>query len=702
MRTVLSSLHLSLLVCWTLFLISCEKEEPEPQLPSISAFSPNMGLPGTIVTISGQHFSSTATENAVTFSGVNATVTEGSKTSLKVIVPEGATTGLIEVTVGGETAISATEFVVPPVITEFAPTSGATGTEVVITGTGFSATPGSNNVTVGGVAAIVKAATATSLTIEVPLEASTGEIEVTLGDASATSAEDFIVLPVISQIIPPQGAVNRLITIQGSGFSETVDENLLTMNGVPMTILSATVNELTFKVPEAAAPGAVEVVVGGNSFAGPSFEVVVEAVAAGGPNYDSGYAIAVDGDGNVYVAGSFLETITFGSTTLQSADGEDIFVAKYNAQSEVLWAIRAGGDFADRASQILVDHAGNVFIAGSISSTASFGPQMFTSAGASDVFVAEINSSGDFKWVKTFGGNGTDGIYSIIEDHEGNLVIAGSFETTISFGSTSFTSEGETDSYVAKLTPASGEAIWATRFGGLTSSYSHALGAGSGGDLFVAGSFFGTASFGPHTFTAPQDVLNSFVLKLNAAGEVAWAKQIEGTGWNNTVGIAVGPDGNCVATGYFSNTTTFGSVTANPVSLEDIFVAKYASSDGNVLWVETAGGTDFDKAEAIISNDAGDLYLTGYIARTGSFGDQTFNTNGNSQDIFVSKYDTNGNFQWLRTAGGSDFDGAFSIVLGPTGIVHVTGFFRDAPGLFEVTELANAGGDDVFVWKIWP
>ena len=164
--------------------------------PTVTSFNPTSGPIGTSVVIAGTGFQDSSVASAVTFNGTAATsFTVNSDTQITATVPAGATDGALAVTDSEGTGTSATNFDVTPspvpTITAFNPTSGAVGTSVVITGTGFT---GASAVTFGGTAATTFTVNSdTQITVTVPTGATTGPIAVTTPGGTATSSTDFTV-----------------------------------------------------------------------------------------------------------------------------------------------------------------------------------------------------------------------------------------------------------------------------------------------------------------------------------------------------------------------------------------------------------------------------------------------------------------------------------------------------------------------------
>jgi hypothetical protein len=234
--------------------------------PVITSITPTSGAVGSIVTINGDNFSTTAAQNVVRFNGVDAIVTASNPNAkrLTVVVPAGATTGPVTVTLNGVTVSSPTNFTVlpTPIITEFSPTSGAVGATVIITGTDFSASP---VVAFGGISATVSASTSTSITTTVPVGATSGPISITTSGVTITSATNFTVLPAptITGFSPGSGAVGATINISGTNFNTTPSQNVVRFNGTLATVTASTATSITAVVPAGATSGLLSLTVSG-------------------------------------------------------------------------------------------------------------------------------------------------------------------------------------------------------------------------------------------------------------------------------------------------------------------------------------------------------------------------------------------------------------------------------------------------------
>ncbi|MAG56193.1 MAG: hypothetical protein CMJ83_07885 [Planctomycetes bacterium] len=199
---------------------------------------------------------------------------------------------------------------------------------------------------------------------------------------------------------------------------------------------------------------------------------------------------------------------------------------------------------------------------------------------------------------------------------------------------------------------------------------------------------------------------------LGQSPTLVWAGQMGGTGgFDLGLDIAVDGSGNVYTTGYFSGTADFdpgGGVfnLTSPPGNDDIFVSKLDSS-GNFVWAKQMGGATVDRGTGIAVDGAGDVYTTGFFQGTADFdpGGGVFNLTSpaSSQDIFVSKLDSSGNFVWAKQMGSASVGFGQGIAVDGSGSVYTTGHFWGTadfdPGV-GVFSLTSLGVDDVFVLKL--
>lgn len=353
---------------------------------------------------------------------------------------------------------------------------------------------------------------------------------------------------------------------------------------------------------------------------------------AGGDSGDYGYGVSTDASGSVYITGSFSGTAVFGGVSVTSAGPENSFVAKYNNSGTVQWVQSAVATTGSYGQAIATDASGNVFVSGYFSGTATFGSSSISSAGGSnDIFIAKYNSSGTVQWVRRAGGTSYDFGYGITTDVSGNVYVTGGFSGTASFGSSSVTSAGSADVFIARYSNSDGVLVWVRRGGGASNDLGLAVTTDLSGNVYVTGNFSGTASFG-NSFTS-EGLGDIFIAKYNSAGTVLWGRRAGGASDDSGFALATDASGNVYITGYFDDTATFGNSTVR--GTEDIFVAKYNDS-GAVLWVQRAGGASADYGRGIAMDASGNIYVTGYFIDTVTFGSNNVVSAGSS-DIFVAR-----------------------------------------------------------------
>jgi hypothetical protein len=418
---------------------------------------------------------------------------------------------------------------------------------------------------------------------------------------------------------------------------------------------------------------------------------VWEVRRAGGNSNDEGRGIAVDSSGNAYITGYFQGAALFGATTLTSAGSYDTYIAKVDIWGNFLWAKSAGGSSDDVGNGIAVDSSGNAYITGRFQGTSLFGATTLSSAGNSDIYVAKVDSGGNFLWAKRVGGINSD----LAVDSSGNAYITGSLSGTALFGATTLTSAGGFDTYIAKV-DSGGNFIWAKRAGGTSDDYGRGIALDSSGNAYITGSLQGTALYGATTLTSSGSY-DTYIAKVDSVGNFLWAKSAGGSSDDVGVGIALDSSGNAYITGYFSGTAVFGATTLTSAGDRDIYVAKL-DIGGNFLWAKRAGGISWDSGNGIAVDSSGNTYITGYFNGIAVFGATTLISAG-GDDTYIAKVDIGGNFLWAKRAGGTSSDRGSDIALDSSGNAYITGWF-EGTAVFGATTLTSVWGRDVFIWKV--
>ncbi len=372
----------------------------------------------------------------------------------------------------------------------------------------------------------------------------------------------------------------------------------------------------------------------------------------GGTSSDIGNSNAIDNSGNIYTIGSFAMTVDFdpgsGSYNLASAGYEDIFIQKLDANGNFIWAKSMGGTSHDIGNSIAIDNSGNIYTTGDFGGTVDFDPGSgvynLTSVGYYDIFIQKLDANGDFIWAKSMGGTSYERGYSIALDNSGNVFTIGEYRETVDFdpgsGTYNLTSAGNDDVFIQKL-DSSGNFIWAKSMGGSLIDYGNSIAIDNSGNIYTTGFFGGTADFDPssgtYNLTSKGD-WDIFVQKLDANGIFIWAKSMGGTSNENGRSIAVDNSGNVYTIGSFKGTVDFdpgsGSYNLTSAGYQDIFIQKL-DTNGNFIWAESIGGTSSDFVSSIAIDNSVNIYIIGGFADTVDF-------------------DPNSGIYNLTSAGGSD------------------------------------------------
>jgi hypothetical protein len=395
---------------------------------------------------------------------------------------------------------------------------------------------------------------------------------------------------------------------------------------------------------------------------------------------------------------------------------------KTQAQNPKLaWAKHMGGTTGteiDVSTSVAVDAAGNVYTTGNFIGTADFDPNAgvynltstegyhgpSVSVIASDIFVTKLDAAGNLVWAKAMGGPDEDGGTSISTDAAGNVYITGNFEGTADFdpnaGVSNLTSAGSDDIFVTKL-DAAGNLVWAKAMGGTSFDIGNGISIDAAGNVYTTGYFTGTADFDPNAGV-------SYLDSGSAGSEGIFVTKLDAAGnlvWAEAVGDAGTARGNGISIDAAGNLYTIGSFEGTAGT--NYFDVAKLTAEGHMLWTRQMGGNNTEINGTGISTDtAGNVYITGNFEGTVDFDPDTGVSNLTSAghtDVFVTKLNTTGNLVWAKAMGGTTSDTGNSISIDAAGNIYTTGYFTgtaDFDPNAGVSNLTSAGRDDIFVTKL--
>jgi hypothetical protein len=347
-----------------------------------------------------------------------------------------------------------------------------------------------------------------------------------------------------------------------------------------------------------------------------------------------GRGVAADGLGNVWLTGYFKGAVDFDPGSDTDIQGEGVsgaFLSKYDSSGEYqmsyTWSTVGGGN------DIQIDNSDNVYVTGSFRGTIDFDPgdgEDLRDGGSNgyDAFLLELNNSGEFVRALIWGDQNisVDTGKALALDPSGDIFVAGSFSKTVDFdpgpAEVKRTAFGDKDMYIVKFNSL-GELTWVKTWGSI--EYWDREGIEDialdemSGDVYVGGYFKDPVDFDPSDsvlMRSSAGLEDAFLSKFDPDGSLVWVKTWGGGDSDEAHGVAVGPDGSVLVTGFFKGKVDFdpGWDTSEIESFamsRDAFLSKFDSS-GVFVYVRTWGGWfDDDAGENVALDSAGNIFLTG-------------------------------------------------------------------------------------------
>jgi hypothetical protein len=419
------------------------------------------------------------------------------------------------------------------------------------------------------------------------------------------------------------------------------------------------------------------------------------AKTAGSSLDDAIYKITGDNSGNVLLALSFQDTVIFGTDSAFSNGGLDGLIVKLNEAGNMVWGQQIAGSGNIVVSGIATDAQDNVYITGYFYGTAYFGTSIsHQSMGLADLYVAKISSTGSWQWVKTNG----DALAQLGRDIAvtpwGDVVVGGEFGGKLYFNTDSVVATTPDNGFVALLNGNNGNWKWIKRIAG--SSSVNSVDAHISSKIVLGGTFSGTAVFGSTNLNASGGT-DGFIAVIDSTGLYQWAVKAGGTSADAVTAVKFIPSGKIFASGWFNSIGQFGINLLSSAGGSDVFVSMLTAT-GTWQWALRAGGIGDDVAGALSIDANRFAVLGGSFEGTATFGTTNL-TSAGSKDLFISRMDTTGAWQWAYRQGGAGEVSLSSVHVNSDNFILIGANFQNSINIMG-TPFTSKGLSDMLLMRV--
>ncbi len=372
---------------------------------------------------------------------------------------------------------------------------------------------------------------------------------------------------------------------------------------------------------------------------------------------------------------------------------------------------------SDRAISLCWNSRGEVIVGGQFEGAPVFGGIRLPGFGALDVFITACNQNLEFSWARQFGSPlGNDYLCEIGLDSKDNILVTGGFFDQARFDdrivpAVGKANLGEGDFFIAKLDP-KGKLLWLDHSGGnmipdkqTGNNLGHTVIADKTDNIIAAGAYIGTPKFGAHRLPVGGPNEDLYFVKYNPDGKMLWVKTITSEYQMVVRSLATDDRNNLYLTGQFGHHNFGGKAffehdTLQSFGAQDIFLAKY-NPEGQLQWVRQAGSAKRNSHE---SGTSVVVDNQGNVLLTGYFEDRIrfgnqTRSSRGQRDFFIAKYSAEGALLWVNTYGGQQNDQSSTLCRDEAGNVFCVGQFTGQASFDQLTRTSK-GRVDMFVLKL--
>lgn len=409
----------------------------------------------------------------------------------------------------------------------------------------------------------------------------------------------------------------------------------------------------------------------------------------GGSEEDDALSVIETQDGNIAVLG--YTQSNDGDVTGKTTTDSDYWLLKLDQELNILWQKTFGGSSDDRGQKIISTTDGGFLLTGFSRSGDGDVSENF---GFHDFWTLKLSASGDIIWEKSFGFSGNDRAYSAIQTTDGGYFLSGFLDVSSSGGEgndngnaersrSSFVRHGVGEFWGIKL-DSNGQTQWRRFFGGTNNDRSYDVIEAHDGNIIMIGS----SESDDFDITNPRGSYDIWAVKVDLQGNLVWQKNFGGSSIEIGYSITKTFDGNYVLAG---DTRSSDADISDFKGNTDYWLIKF-DDNGQMIWENTYGGTDFESARDVIELSSGQLLVSG----SSKSNDTQVSENFGQNDVWLVLTDDNGNLERELSLGGSNLDFAQEAVQLQNGKVIVVGSSESKDEF--ITE--NKGGKDILIIKL--
>ena len=454
------------------------------------------------------------------------------------------------------------------------------------------------------------------------------------------------------------------------------------------------------------------------------------AFSSGSVGLDRAMGLAVDNNGDFVCSGFFTNTVNFNpmgvSFPMTSAGGEDAYVARYDKNRNLIWAV----SFSSQNGYVLardidIDQNSNVYVTGRFTGSVDFDPSssnfILNSNGAEDTYLAKLDPLGNLIWVVAFGGSSRDEGISVTYNPVGAILITGHFRGSVDFDPSPnnlIKNGANAENVFLSCFDQNGNLMWNNAMISSSNSASIARGYHATVDddynFIVSGAFFGTIDLDGSSATVnatAQSASDAFIAAYNPLGIYQWSFTFGGTSNVIPSSVELGTDSSIYVGGYFEGNANFNpsgtALNKSSAGSRDIFISKFDASR-NLQWNVAAGGVSSEVSTKLIVDNRNHVFITGY--RYSSFdanpdpsitemvGPSSINGDG-----YLWALDSLGNYITAYSIGAGSEDIGQVIDIDLFNNVYVGGSFTgivDFNPSSQVYNMTSNGDKDFFIQKV--